>query len=252
MTTEDLTGMGKALTPLTEGLAKLCSKLFSESADETGTFLAASLRERFSRSKAKNTIDVLEMADRKLAEDEINPQPISNKLLYQFFDGASLEENETLQQLWAGLLATALQGHETHPAFPGILKALAPSEAKILNFLFLNRTKTASSIPEGLARTLVPLDSLLNQESITETALLIATEHLCQLNLCVLKPKKSLTEVFEESLDSLSYVPPSIPVFTPPSLAHPFGHKTPMYPEIYDQAIQLSHLGYAFVEVCNP
>ena len=59
MATED-SGMNKALTPLTEGLAKLCSKLFSEAADETGKFFAESLRQRFSRSKIKNAAEILE------------------------------------------------------------------------------------------------------------------------------------------------------------------------------------------------
>jgi Abortive infection alpha len=250
MTTEDLTGMGKALTPLTEGLAKLCSKLFSESADEMGTFFAASLRERFSRSKAKNTIDVLEMADRKLTDSGIDPQPISNKLLYEFLDSASLEENETLQQLWAGLLATALQGHETHPAYPGILKALAPFEAKILNFLFLKGKHNPSAVPDVLAFSTTPLDSFLNQESFSESLLQIASENLCRLNLCTLEPKKSYEEVFEEGLKSHSFVPPNMPEFAPTT--HPLSRSTPLYPELYDKMIQLSHLGYAFVKACNP
>jgi hypothetical protein len=217
MTTEDLTGMGKAVAPLTEGVSRLCSKLLSKPADEGGDILTEWIDVQFRPWRLKNLLRSLEKTNEILVQYGAEPRPISNhKLLSEFFNGASLEVDETLQQLWAGLLATALQGRETHPAYPGILKQIASSEAKILNVLFLNGAKASRSIPEGLARTTVPLDSLLTQDSMTETTLLISTENLCRLNLCTLEPKKSYAELLEESVNSPSFVPLNTPVFLVP------------------------------------
>jgi hypothetical protein len=250
MATEDLNGMGKAIAPLTEGLAKLGSKLFSESAEVIGEFSAEWLRERF-RGKAKNMADILEMADLKLTSNGADPQPISNKLLYGFLDGASLEDDETVQQLWAGLLATALQGLETHPAYPTILRQLTPLEAKILNVLFLEGKSSLSEAPVIPTIRTIPLSSFLAQETFTEESLIISTENLCRLNLCTLEPIKSYVEMFEEGLlDTPKRFLPSIPQFNPPT--SPFAKRTSLYPEIYEEQIQLTNLGHAFVKACQP
>lgn len=250
MTTEDLTGMGRAIAPLTNGVYKLCAKLLSKPADEVGEILAEWIDVRFSPWRTKNLLRSLEKTDEILLLHEKEPRAISNnKLLCEFFDGASLEDNEALQQLWAGLLATEILGQETHPAYPKILRELTPSEARILNVLLLNAMKFSLTTDVSY-RTSVPLDSLLAQDGLSDASLLLACENLCRLNLCTLEPKKSLVEVFDEALGSPSAVPIHVPKFDPPNV--PFSPRRSLYPEIYENSIQLSRFGYAFVQACNP
>jgi hypothetical protein len=118
-----------------------------------------------------------------------------------------------------------------------------------LNVLFLD-TKKSLSTTDDPNRASVPLDALLTQEVFSEASLLLASENLCRLNLCVLEPKKSFVESFDEALKSPSAFPVNIPRFDPPH--SPFSPKLSPYPEIYENAIQLSRFGYAFVDACNP
>jgi hypothetical protein len=251
MTTEDLTGMGKAIAPLTEGVFKLCSKLLSKPADQGGDILDEWIDVRLRPWRLKNLLRSLEKTNEILVRYGAEPRPISNhKLLSEFFDGASLENDETLQQLWAGLLATELLGQESHPAYPRILRELTPSEARILNILFLNGEKSHSTTTDVFVCSSAPLDSLLTQESFSENLLLLASANLCRLNLCDLEPKKSLLEHYEEAKGSPSAVPVHVPKFDPPD--HPFSQRISHHHEIYENFIQLSRFGYAFVQACNP
>jgi hypothetical protein len=251
MANEDLIGMGKAIAPLTEGLSNVCSKLFSKSADKIGEILAEWIGVKSDPWRVKNLLGSMEKTNQILVDRGIKPAPISKKLIYQFLDGASKEEDETLQQLWAGLLATALQGHQTHPAYPNILGQLTPLEAKILNVLFLEGKSSLSEAPVIPRIRAIPLSSFLAQETFTEESLIISTENLCRLNLCTVDSIKSPVEIFEEGLlDTPKSFPPSIPEFKPPT--SPFAKQTSHYPSIYKDQIELTNLGHAFVKACQP
>ena len=66
--------------------------------------------------------------------DEIRPCPLMLGALWT--ERASLEENSTLQELWARLMANALNPNfqeEVRAAFPDIITALSPLEAVVLN-----------------------------------------------------------------------------------------------------------------------
>jgi hypothetical protein len=250
MANEDLIGVGKAIAPLTEGFSSVCSKLFSKSADKIGEILAEWIGVQSDPWRIKNLLGSMEKTNQILVERGIKPAPISKKLVYQFLDGASKEEDETLQQLWAGLLATALQGHQTHPAYPTILEQITPLEARILNILFLESKNPLSEVPVAASIRAIPLYTLLSQESLTEQSLMISTGNLCRQNLCTLEPVKSLLETYEEALETPKAFAQSIPDIKPP--VSPFRQSTSRYPEIYEQKIQLSPLGYAFVTACQP
>lgn len=250
MANEDLIGVGKAIAPLTEGINKICSKLLNKPAEEVGEIFTEWIRVKSNPWKLRNLLDSLEKTNKILVDHGLEPRPISKKQLYLSFDGASLEEDETLQCLWAGLLASVIQGLETHPAYPTILGQITPSEAKILDALFLEGKNSLSEVPVIPTIKAIPLHSFLAQESFTEESLMISTENLCRLNLCILEPVKSYVEMFEEGLGTPKVFPSNIPDFKPPT--SPFVQRTSLYPEIYQEKIQLTNLGYAFVKACQP
>lgn len=85
----------------------------------------------------------------ELAVKYLNKRGITNKEQLKqlttkfgilFLQGAAVEEEPTLQELWAKLLANALDPQrspqEPHTAFISVLKELSVSDAKILNFFY--------------------------------------------------------------------------------------------------------------------
>jgi hypothetical protein len=68
----------------------------------------------------------------------VTPAEIPLKVLQPALDAASLEEDESMQQLWANLLANAADARHPGkilPSFPQILHQLRPSDAQFLNNL---------------------------------------------------------------------------------------------------------------------
>jgi hypothetical protein len=61
---------------------------------------------------------------------------VAPKFLSQFFESASLEEDETLQDMWANLLLNKSLNPKTNGHYITILKDLEPLEAKLLDELF--------------------------------------------------------------------------------------------------------------------
>jgi hypothetical protein len=63
-------------------------------------------------------------------------EPVPDKIAIPILDAASLEDDETLQEKWAGLLASAADPASrdiVHPSFPEMLKTFSPQEAKFLD-----------------------------------------------------------------------------------------------------------------------
>jgi hypothetical protein len=81
MTTEDLTGMGKAIAPLTEGISQLCAKLLSKPADEVGGLLAEWVDVRLRPWRMENLLRSLEKTNEVLVRRGIEPRLISNHKL---------------------------------------------------------------------------------------------------------------------------------------------------------------------------
>lgn len=66
----------------------------------------------------------------------VTPETVADKLAVPILQAASLEDDETLQEKWAGLLASAADPasrDNVHPSFPELLRGLSPQEAKFLD-----------------------------------------------------------------------------------------------------------------------
>jgi hypothetical protein len=72
----------------------------------------------------------------KCDELKLDPQIVAPKFLSQFFEASSLEENETLQEMWAKLLLNRSIDPKTNSYYITILKNLEPHEAELVNLLF--------------------------------------------------------------------------------------------------------------------
>lgn len=82
----------------------------------------------------KKVQDILENA-------AIKRRKVPNKILFQYLEGVALEDDETLQEMWANLFVNYLDNEKVLDltVYPHILKQLSLSEARIISFLYSNK-----------------------------------------------------------------------------------------------------------------
>jgi hypothetical protein len=88
-------------------------------------------------------LECLKKAERMALEAGFTPQAVPIKLLFPLLEGASLEEDENLHDMWAALLSNAASpdnGNKVRPGFLATLTQMAPDEAAILNWMVELRT----------------------------------------------------------------------------------------------------------------
>jgi AcrR family transcriptional regulator len=90
------------------------------------------------RERRKVTIQIWaeSLRDKRIRKIVERPPMPSPRLLLPIMEASSVEDNETLQDMWAGLLATASQETDAvWPSFVETLKQLTPDEARYLQRL---------------------------------------------------------------------------------------------------------------------
>lgn len=91
--------------------------------------------------RVKNQVRILNKAKDYFEKHGISPKKIPAKTLVPLLEGCSLEENETLQEMWEALLINSIDPHNTNEFITGyidILKQLSPSEVKLLDYIYTN------------------------------------------------------------------------------------------------------------------
>jgi hypothetical protein len=116
---------------LTESVRKLVAPFTDPVLSELGQYLAD--RIRFLRFRF--SLRAVERANEMLAQAGQVPQPVDPKILVAVLEGAGLESDADLVEMWAGLLASAASSSEVLPSFPKILGDLSPEEARILDWI---------------------------------------------------------------------------------------------------------------------
>ncbi|MGC1297250.1 MAG: Abi-alpha family protein [Alloacidobacterium sp.] len=115
-----------------EKIADLVNKLAGPLAEEVGLMLGDKVRVY----RVKNWIKTVEKTERLLRDSGLPANAVPPRLFLPIMEAASIEDNETLQDMWAGLLATASQDTDTvSPSFVETLKQLTPDEARYLQRL---------------------------------------------------------------------------------------------------------------------
>jgi hypothetical protein len=115
-----------------EKIADLVNRLAGPMADEVGMMLG----DKVKVYRVKNWIKTVEKTERLLRDARLSPNAVPPRLFLPIMDASSVEDNETLQDMWAGLLATASQDTDAvSPSFVETLKQLTPDEARYLKCL---------------------------------------------------------------------------------------------------------------------
>lgn len=124
------------------GAEAILSRICLPAAEEFGQLV----KDRVRLWRLNNAIKVIQKAGDKISFGEdgfkLEAHP---KVVLGIIEGSSLEEDENLQNMWAGLLAaTALQQNaknDTNILFVEILKKLTINQATIINFICTNCKK---------------------------------------------------------------------------------------------------------------
>lgn len=205
-----------------EAAKQFLEKLVSPPLQEIGQLLADEVR--FYR--LKNQIRILKKAQEILDNAGVSPKKVSLKTLVPLLENASLEEDESLIDKWAALLATAANPNSNLsvlPSFPEILKELSPKEALILDAIY------DMVISEGIPR----------DQWVQRGAVGLSVKQVLQLS----------DQEFEISIDNLYRLrlcsPPATGIA---SLDHPEWKFQLQMKEI----ICLTDFGFAFVSACRP
>jgi hypothetical protein len=113
--------------------ADLIHKLAGPLCEEVGVFLG----EKFRAYRTKNVSRIVEKTEHILGTAGLPVNPVPPRLLLPIIENCSVQDDEILQTLWAGLLATAShQGNSTLAAYIDTLKQLTPDEARFLEKLY--------------------------------------------------------------------------------------------------------------------
>jgi hypothetical protein len=97
----------------------------------------AGIAQRLRQEIDENGSLIWQIAQAMVREAGAQPGGLPAKILLPLLQYASLEDDEYLQEHWAALLANAgIAGTGVHPAFPGILRQLRPSDARFLDVCF--------------------------------------------------------------------------------------------------------------------
>ena len=109
------------------------SKVAGPAAEEAGLLL----QDKVKMYRFKNQVKAVAKAQKYLEDASINPGQVPLRTLLPLLEGAALEDNESLSNKWASLLANAASGSGTvvPPSFLTVLSQISPSDASILDHL---------------------------------------------------------------------------------------------------------------------
>lgn len=103
------------------------------SLDEVGELFA----DKVKLWRVKNQIRNIEKVKAIVEQEGIKTKAINMKVLFPYLDAVALEDDETLQDMWANLFVNYIDSEKnfTLTVYPEILRQISSYEAKILEFL---------------------------------------------------------------------------------------------------------------------
>jgi hypothetical protein len=143
-------------------------------------------------------LECLKKAEKMAKDAGLTPKAVPIKVLFPLLEGASLEENEDLHDMWAALLANAASpetADKVRPGFIAILKQMAPDEAYFLNEVYSEQIKQRHGDP--LTFVLEGAGNIVNKLLRSKP-----TEAIAELEMCVdgLESLRLVTQVGSGSM----------------------------------------------------
>lgn len=150
-------------------------RAFGPTIDEFGLQLQDSMKYR----RAMNQLKVFQKAKEKSDAGAIDIKQIDLKALFPLLEGASLEEDNTIQEMWANLFVNYIDTsvNLTVTVYPSILSQLSTQDFEVLNHIASNTQKLKPIVDDKIKMVTKFLESnpnlvrlgLVNQRSILHT-----------------------------------------------------------------------------------
>ena len=131
----------------------------------------------------KNLVRIVKKAKDFIEEEEISPQEVPLKTTIPLLEGATLEEDASMQERWAALLSNAIAGNkDVTPSYVSILSELSPMEAMLLDKIYDEAQKIDD--PEKRKNLQFSKEKVAKGFAISTTEAEIMIENLFRLGLC--------------------------------------------------------------------
>lgn len=132
----------------------------------------------------KNQINIILKAKKFLEEKDIEPTKVLPKTLVSILENGSLEEDATIQDKWAALLANAADPNKRYsvkPSFTEILKELSPIEIVLLDKMFdeVNQNKNPNKVEIFFDK-----EKICQNFQVDKNQFDVIADNLFRLNLC--------------------------------------------------------------------
>ncbi|MEN6386875.1 MAG: Abi-alpha family protein [Phycisphaerales bacterium] len=127
---------GDSLKIITQGVVDGASAFLSRICLPAAEELGLLLKDKLSAWRAKNTINILQMAEKIAKQTHSTEVYAPPKLVFKAIEEGSWTEDSEIQKMWAGLLSSSCTRDgkdEGNLVFMNILSQLTNSEVKILN-----------------------------------------------------------------------------------------------------------------------
>lgn len=169
-----------------EFLFKIAGNTLIPASEELGEWFRDIIRVR--RARWEKTINE---AQRKAKSTKRPIQEVDVKILEPIIEGASLEGDETVSDLWSGLLASASIGETIDPIYSQILRDMTSNDAitfKLLNEIecqiLSGQIKKKNGIRLNKKSYAIRIKSIRKESSLSDEELQISLEKLLNFGVC--------------------------------------------------------------------
>lgn len=162
---------GRSLEALNEPVRELLRSLTGLEEGETGQLFV----DRARWLRLEQAAEIVERARIQLERAGAEPRKVAPKVLVAILEGASLEDDEDLRDMWAGMLASAAAGSPLGVQYPKLLAEMGSDEVRIL--------ETACNAP--LDTGIADGERLRSRLSMPENRYHVAMDNLFRLRLFI-------------------------------------------------------------------
>lgn len=131
------------------------------SLDEVGELFA----DKIKLWRIKNQVRNIEKVKAIVEKEGITTRAINMKVLFPYLDAVALEEDETLQDMWANLFVNYIDSEKnlSLTVYPEILRQLSSREAEVLKYMKNNISELPCEL-SSLNGYELPIDEIANLE----------------------------------------------------------------------------------------
>lgn len=130
----------------------------------------------------KREVKHVKKAMKQLEDAGMSPKAIPMRTLAPLIEGGSLEDDESLVDRWASLLANAAGGsQDVPPSFPNVLRELDPAAARVLDVVYAQNMSLAPEIRDEFS--VVMKEQMRDVLGLTKEAFAFHIDNLMRLRL---------------------------------------------------------------------